>query len=97
MFTLCRNLQRTVRGPVSTEQVRSLVNELAVHSAEHFWHEERQMRAAGYSFYAWHKQQHHTARARRTVLEPRIRSGDLDAVSELLAFLQGWLNDHIRL
>jgi hemerythrin len=54
------------------------------------------MRATGYSFYAWHKQQHHTVRSKMTVLEVRIRSGDRDAVCELLAFLHGWLNDHIR-
>jgi hemerythrin len=73
------------------------VNELAVDSAEHFWHEERQMRAAGYLHYAWHKRQHHTVRFHMTALEARIRGGDRDAVGELLTFLHGWLNDHIRL
>jgi len=97
IFTLCRNLQRALRGSAPAALVRSLVNELAVHSSEHFWHEERQMRATGYSFYAWHKQQHHSVRSKMTVLEARIRCGDRDAVCELLAFLHGWLNHHIRL
>src|ERR1035438_8799538 len=55
IYTLCRNLQRALRGSAPAAQVRSLVNELAVHSSEHFWHEEQQMRAAGYLHYAWHK------------------------------------------
>lgn len=97
IFKLCRNLQRAVAGGAPIAQVHSLVSELAVHSLEHFWHEERQMRAAGYSFYAWHKQQHHTARSKMTVLEGRIRRGDRAAARELLVFLQRWLNDHIRL
>jgi hemerythrin len=55
------------------------------------------MRAAGYSLYAWHHRQHHTARFSIRVLERRIRRGDRDAAIELLDFLYGWLNDHIRL
>jgi hemerythrin len=97
IFKLCRNLQRALAGRCPIAQVHSLVGELAVHSLEHFWHEEHQMRATGYSFYTWHKQQHRTARSRMHVLEGRIRDGDRGAARELLTFMQYWLNDHIRL
>jgi hemerythrin len=73
------------------------VDDLVIHAAHHFSHEEREMRAAGYSLYPWHHRQHHTARFKIRVLERRIRRGDRDAALELLDFLSGWLNDHIRL
>jgi hemerythrin len=97
IFKLCRNLQRAMAGGPPAAEVYSLVSELAVQSLEHFWHEERQMRAEGYTFYVWHKQQHHTASSKMKFLAGRVRRGDSDAVRELLSFLHGWLEDHIRL
>src|ERR1022692_3069940 len=62
-------------GAASSE-VQSIVDDLVIHTAKHFSHEEREMRAAGYSLYAWHHRQHHTARFSIRVLERRIRRGD---------------------
>lgn len=55
------------------------------------------MRATGYPFYPWHRQQHQTARARMAGLQARIREGDRGAALELLQFLHGWLDQHIRI
>ncbi len=96
IFQLCRSLQLALRAAPAA-QLHSLVNELAVRSLEHFWHEERRMRADSYSFYTWHRQQHHTARVKMNALQDRMRGGDVDAIRELLAFLHHWLKDHIRL
>lgn len=96
IFRLCREFQAVTRSGANA-QVRASLNELAIYSLEHFWHEERQMRAADYPFYSWHRQQHHTARKRIRELQEPIRRGDREAARELLAFLRDWLHDHIRL
>lgn len=97
LFRLCADLQSAMMAGVPSQEVQSIVDQLAMHVAAHLSHEERQMRAAGYPLYAWHQRQHHTARSRLTALERRARRGDRDAALELLEFLSGWLNDHIRL
>jgi hemerythrin len=97
IFRLCRDLQCAVAGRAPDDEIESKFNELAIHMLEHFWHEERRMRAAGYIHYIWHKQQHHTARTRMKVFEGRIRGGDHEAAGALLVFMYIWLNDHIRL
>lgn len=97
IFRLCDDLQRAMMAGAPTSGVLSIVDDLVIHTAQHFSHEEREMRAAGYSLYAWHRSQHQTARARARLLERRIRRGDRDAAIELLNFLSGWLSDHIRL
>ncbi|HTQ54068.1 MAG TPA: bacteriohemerythrin [Bryobacteraceae bacterium] len=95
LFRLCRDLQVAIAAGATTAQVQPILDELIAHAAEHFSHEERQMRAAGYSHYAWHQRQHHAARAKLVWFARRIRRGNASAVRELLDFLQGWLNDHI--
>ena len=96
LFGLCGDLERALEGAPPGE-VESIVDKLMARTAEHFAHEERQMRTAGYAHYAWHQRQHHAARARITRLERRIRSGDREAAAELLQYLEGWLNDHIAI
>jgi hemerythrin len=95
LFQLCADLECAVTDGASAGQIQSILDELIAHTAEHFSHEERQMRVSGYSHYAWHQRQHHTARAKVTQFDRRIRRGDREATRELVAFLQGWLNDHI--
>jgi hemerythrin len=97
LFRLCDDLQRAMMVGAASSEVQSIVDDLVIHTAQHLSHEEREMRAAGYPLYAWHRRQHHTARSRIRVLERRMRRGDRDAALELLDFLSGWLNDHIRL
>jgi hemerythrin len=97
IFRLCDDLQRALIAGAATVEVQSIVDALIIHTAQHFSHEEREMRAAGYSLYAWHRAQHHTARTRVKALERRIRRGDRDAAIELFEFLHAWLNDHVRL
>ena len=97
IFRLCHDLHRAVTGRAPDDLIDSLLNELAIRSLEHFWHEERRMRSTAYPFYAWHKQQHHTARSKIKFFGAHFRAGDREAVRGLLTFLHGWLNDHIRL
>lgn len=97
LFRLCDDLQRAMLAGAATGEVQLIVDDLVIHTAQHFAHEERQMRAAGYSLYAWHRSQHHTARLRVRALERRVRRGDRDAAIELITYLSSWLNDHVRL
>ncbi|MGA2135570.1 MAG: bacteriohemerythrin [Bryobacteraceae bacterium] len=95
LFQLCASLESALTAGVSAGRVRSLTEDLIRHAAEHFSHEEREMRAAGYAHYAWHRRRHKTALRKVSELRARIRRGDREAADELLRFLQGWLNDHI--
>jgi len=95
LFRLCADLQNAVKAGAPAAQVHSILDDLIAHTAEHFSHEERQMRTTGYSHYAWHQRQHHTARSKVTAFERRVRRGDLDAAREMLDFLHGWLKEHI--
>lgn len=97
LFRLCDDLRRALMEEAAAGKLQWIVDELVLHAAEHFSHEERQMRVAGYEHYAWHQRQHHTARAKVMTLERRIRRGDREAAGELLEYLAGWLNNHIRL
>jgi len=97
IFRLCDDLQRAMMAGAPSSEVQLIVDHLVIHAAKHLSHEERMMREAGYGLYAWHRRQHHTARARIKVLERRIRRGDRDAAIDLLDFLFAWLTDHIRL
>jgi hemerythrin len=46
------------------KRVQRILGLIAEHAVEHFGHEERLMRQAGYSGYNWHRQQHQTAKKR---------------------------------
>jgi hemerythrin len=67
---------------------------LAEHMEEHFSHEEWLMQSVGYPSYAWHKNQHETARRRFKLFAALIQSGNQDAIEMFLEFLAGWLHDH---
>ncbi len=97
VFLLCGKLQRAAADRAPHSEIQGLLDEVVIHTAKHFAHEEREMRATGYSHYEWHKRQHQTARSRVQGLARRVRQGDSEAANELAAFLSGWLNDHVRL
>jgi len=97
LFDLCADLQNTLMAGAPLPDVQRIVDDLVFHAAEHFSHEERQMREAGYSLYGWHQRRHHAARSKLILLDRRVRRGDREAALEILDFLGGWLADHIRL
>jgi len=97
VLRLCDDLQRAMMAGAPTPDVHSVVDGLVIHVAQHFSHEERDMRRTGYAQYQWHRRQHHAASSKLRVMERRIRRGDRDAAIELLDFLSAWLADHVRL
>jgi hemerythrin-like metal-binding protein len=62
--------------------------------AEHRNHEEQLMRAAAYSSYEWHKQQHDTLRKRARDFRARFEAGEHQCAEMLLGFLAVWLKEH---
>jgi hypothetical protein len=56
IFRLCDDLQRAMLAGAATAEVQSIVDGLVIHTAQHFSHEEREMRAARlFPLYAWHR------------------------------------------
>jgi hemerythrin len=86
LFRLSGELQRAVESGADAPDIAEALRLLGVEVEAHFAHEERLMRSAGYSGYAWHKRQHDAARDRLQALaaEP----------GELLRYLSGWFRDH---
>jgi hemerythrin len=97
LFQLTDDLRQAIGTGAAWTEVQSVVRDIAMHAAGHFSHEERLMRAHHYPHYDWHKRQHAGARARVIALARLTESGDHDSAAVLLAYLAGWLKDHIRL
>ena len=84
-------LDRTVAaGGEAHEVLQDLIEDMSAHLAG----EERMMRSASYPGYAWHKNQHDTARKRLQGFAGRIESGEPTAVCEMVDFFRVWLRDH---
>jgi hemerythrin len=97
LFKLCGDLHRSLRAGRSATVVQSTLHDLVAHAEEHFTHEEREMRISGYAHYAWHRRQHRAARVRLRALEQRVQDNETETALQLVGFLGGWLNDHVRL
>ncbi|HZT28864.1 MAG TPA: hemerythrin family protein [Bryobacteraceae bacterium] len=95
MFQMVEALQRAANSGKTPEETHALLRAVMAHTIDHFSHEERLMRAAGYSGYRWHKRQHEAARRKLTDFSRRIQEGEPEALSPLLDYLAGWLKDHI--
>ena len=85
-----RALEEHVPQTVSLEQL----HRLAAQIEDHFSHEEWLMESVGYPSYAWHRQQHETARRRLKLFMPLVEAGNEGAVDAFFDFLAAWLNDH---
>jgi len=97
LFRLCNELQSALSSGARSRQLNSILSKLSDHMAAHFAHEERDMRASGYSLYEWHRRQHRAAHSRLALLEQQVRSFDRAGALEVLGAFCRWLDDHIRL
>jgi hemerythrin len=86
LFRLGEDLRRTSHGGAGVPAIRQATRVLIAEVEAHFAHEERLMRSARYSGYAWHKRQHDSALRRL-----RSLAGQPD---DLLPYLAAWLHDH---
>jgi len=97
LFRIADGLQQAIASKAPLSEVKQHLNGLMAHSEDHFSHEEWLMQSVKYPSYAWHKQQHDTARRRLKLFVPLIESGDSEAAELFFEFLEGWLQDHTSL
>jgi hemerythrin len=91
---LGRELQKAIVAGEDSERIVSMLRVLLAEAEEHFRHEEKMMREAGFPSLTWHKQQHDAIRKRAKACMARVAKGDGEARAELLKVLSGWLRDH---
>jgi len=96
LFRLGSELNKGVAAGTDPAKLRPVLVNLMESAEAHFKHEERIMRAAHYSAYAWHKKQHDAVRWRAKRLIRRIDAGKPAAAAELAEFLHTWLKTHTR-
>ena len=90
------DLQHALTLEASNDRLAELLASVVEHAHDHFAHEERVLRATGYSSFHWHKRQHDTGRKRLQSAVRRFKSsGDRLVLADLLEFLERWLPDHI--
>jgi hemerythrin len=94
LFRLADELHVAIEAGAPAERVRTLLDALLAETEEHFQHEEQLMRAAAYSSYEWHKQQHDTLRKRARNFAAQFQAGDQESAGLLLEFLWVWLKEH---
>ena len=90
-------LQKALASHAPLFQIHKILHRLIACTEDHFAHEERLMSDRHYESFAWHKQQHDTARLRMKQYAPRIEEGDAEAGRSLVEFLCKWLRDHTSL
>lgn len=95
LFQIASGLERAIEEKAVPSDVRQYLEAMASHFEEHFSHEEWLMQSVGYPSYAWHRQQHETARRRLKLFVRLIEEENGEAADLFLDFLDGWLHDHI--
>lgn len=94
LFQIAAGLERAIEGKAPPAAVRQYLEALATHVEDHFSHEEWLMQSVAYPSYAWHRQQHETARRRLKLFVRLIEAENGEAADVFLDFLEGWLHDH---
>jgi hemerythrin-like metal-binding protein len=97
MFRIADGLEHAIEKAAPAAELHQHLQALAAHAEEHFSHEEWLMQSSAYPSYAWHKQQHETARKRFKLFFPLIEKGEAEAADLFLEFFAGWLQDHTTL
>ena len=95
LYLAAKDLRKALAGSASAQSVDQKMRALIAEAEDHFTHEERLMRDAGYEMYDWHKQQHDHMRRRARSFARRLHKGDRAAGLELVDFLTHWLEDHM--
>jgi len=94
LYEVADGFEQAVEKKAPLDVLQHQLHLLAEHMDEHFSHEEWLMQSVGYPSYAWHKNQHETARRRFKLFAGLIEGGNQDATAMFLEFLAGWLHDH---
>lgn len=77
------------------EAVGGILSKLINYTASHFGVEEKLMAKHGYPEYEEHKAKHDKMVGKVLALQKDVNAGKLTVSSEVMSFLQDWLNKHI--
>ena len=97
LFEIGDQIQHALEAGAGAEQLKPMVEALMRCAEDHFSHEERLMKAARYSAFAWHKAQHDGVRRRMRQFLGGLENGDPQAPAILLEYLADWIERHTAL
>ena len=93
MFLLLQELRQAVLEG-ERQQLGSRLDSFTVEVTRHFRHEEKLMLATRYSAFAWHRQQHETARTKLACLSECTRGDERPSITQAFESVVEWLRDH---
>jgi hemerythrin len=96
IFRVLSELESVLSNDRDGSATLNVAERLSARVVEHFAHEERLMRAARYDSMRWHKKSHDAAARIVKQLVARVEHGEVDAGTELVEYLTGWLTDHAQ-
>lgn len=96
IFGLAEELHQAMLAEQGRRRLGGLLEQLVEHTRQHLGREEELMRRARYPDLDHHRAEHETLVRRVTEFERRFREGETTMTIELMHFLSGWLETHIR-
>lgn len=95
LVTIIRELQEAMVAGRASEVLLPVIRKLVTYTNFHFAYEEKVYRAHGYGLLEDHRKFHRRMVDQIVKMEEAAKSGRLRAGAPLMAFLRGWLIDHI--
>lgn len=95
LYLAAEDLRKALANHAPPQAIDQKMRAIVAEAEDHFTHEERLMRNAGYEMYEWHKGQHDHMRRRARSFARRIHKGEQAAGVELVDFLIHWLENHM--
>ncbi len=95
LFGLLNKLYDEATGGADRSDVGASLDALIDYVVEHFAHEEREMKAAGFSGYEAHKAEHDALVATCADLQKKFHAGEAEVTDEVGQMVKGWLDNHI--
>jgi hemerythrin-like metal-binding protein len=95
LFRLAAKLHAAMSSGQSNAILAELFDGLVQYTRVHFQHEEQLMRGASYPNFDAHKVEHEALLRRVQELQQEFANGHVAISTEVLHFLQSWLEKHI--
>lgn len=95
-FEYINDLQISMMAGQGQDELRTILENLAQYTKEHFAHEELQMREVGYPDYFKHKAEHERILQKLQGFMERFGNAEQGLAMEVLDFLKEWAEEHVR-
>jgi len=96
LFDLVNGLHQAMMQQCPPSDLELILEQLAIHTIDHFESEEALMQANQYPGYARHKQTHDALKAKVIQLVTRVKQQESSITTDLTQFLAEWLAHHIK-